>query len=100
VRSKISIPRSGSPRSRCGAAASHASQGEASDDEHRRALLATDRLAADFRIRDEDERPLGRVDLLAVEGEERVALRDEVELLVAAGAGPELVVLLDHVPPV
>jgi hypothetical protein len=29
-----------------------------------------------------------------------VALRDEVELLVAAGARPELVVLLDHVPPV
>src|SRR6185503_2834760 len=64
--------------------------------EHGRPLHEPDRRAPHFRVRDEDERSAGRIDLLAVEGEDRVAPGDEVELLVTAGAGAELVVFLDH----
>ena len=56
----------------------------AADDHDRRSRLLGDRLALRGRVADEDERPCRRVDLVAVDGERRMAARDEVELLVLA----------------
>ncbi len=63
------------------------------DREHRRARLERDRRALHRRVGQVDDRAGGRVDLLAVEGERRVAGDHDVDLLVAEAL---LGVLLDH----
>jgi len=69
---------------------------DAADDQHRRPLLPADRASPDRLVRDEDEGARRGIDLVPVECEDGVPCRDEVELLVPAGARAELVVLLDH----
>src|SRR5919201_988458 len=76
------MPCSGWPASSSGLAASHASHGDGA--------------TADGGVANEYDRPRRSVHLLATELEGGVPSDDEVELLVAACAGPELVVLLDH----
>src|SRR5581483_10347444 len=64
----------------------------AADGEDGRPLLLGPRNALERRVADEDDRPGGRVELLAADGERRPAGEDDVDLLVAALLG----VLLDH----
>src|SRR5215218_2401067 len=66
----------------------------AADREHGRARLDGDRRAQHVRLVEEHARARGRVELLAGDGEARVARHDDVELLVPAGARAALVVLL------
>jgi hypothetical protein len=68
-------------------------------DEHGRSGLPGDCTATHSRIADKDEGALGGVDLVLADGEDGAALSDEVQLLVAARAAPELVVLFDHRTP-
>ncbi len=67
------------------------------DDHDRRPSLLGDSPALRGGIADEDERSCRRVDLVAVDGERRVAARHEVQLLVLARVLAELVVLADDV---
>src|SRR5437764_14617950 len=60
------------------------------DSEHRRPRLIRGRVTALAEVVEEDDRPPGRVDLFAVDGERRVAADDDVHLLV-----DELGVILD-----
>src|SRR5206468_3224327 len=69
--------------------------GGAADGEHDRPVLGRPRAALRRRVAHEDGRSAGRADLLAVHGERGAAFHDHVELLVAARAGAELVVLAD-----
>src|SRR4051794_2336206 len=70
--------------------------GGAADGEYDRAVLGRARAALRRRVAHEDSRSARCADVLAVHGERGAAFDDDVELLVAARAGAELVVLADH----
>ena len=101
------MPCSHSPAVRCGCARklhSHAETayglpGSAPIGEHGRAGSDRDRVPARLRVGEEHERAGGRVDLVAVDREARVAGEHDVELLVAARGSRGLRVLLDHILP-